>query len=77
MQRCLDDGICLGMNGADTMPIHHEMTYLITMSLPGGGAVEPCGKDAFFTHHAALGGNGLGPGNPQTPGCEAGGGGRI
>ena len=48
MQRRLDDGICLGMNGPDAMSIHHEVTNLVAVVLPGGGAVEAGGENPFF-----------------------------
>src|SRR6185295_6492531 len=44
----LNDGICLSVNGADAMPIHHQMADFITMFLPGWRAVEPGGQDAFL-----------------------------
>ena len=48
MQRCLDDGIRLGMNRANTVSIHHEMADLITVALSGRGAVEASGEDPLI-----------------------------
>ena len=50
MQRGLNDGIRLGVDRAHAMTIHHEMTDLVAMRLPGGGAVEASGQDTFFQH---------------------------
>ncbi len=46
----LNDGVRLGVDRADAMTIHHEMPDLVAMLLPGGGAVEARGQDAFFQH---------------------------
>lgn len=50
MQCGLDDGVRLGVNGTNTMPIHDEMTDFIAMLLPGRRAVETRGENAFFQH---------------------------
>ena len=36
VQGGLDDGIRLGVNGANAMSFHHQVTGLIAMLLPGG-----------------------------------------
>ena len=36
VQCSLDDSICFGMNSADTMSIHHEMTNFVAVVLSGG-----------------------------------------
>jgi len=54
MQGSLDDGICLGMDGADTVSFHHQMACLVAVRLTAGRAIEAGGQDAFFQHqHAA------------------------
>lgn len=50
MQCGLDDGICLGVNGTNTMSVHDEMTDFIAMLLPGRRAVETRRENAFFQH---------------------------
>ena len=50
VQSGLYDGVRLRVDGADTVPVYHEVTDLVAMSLPGRGAVEAGGEDAFFEH---------------------------
>ena len=50
MQCRLDDGIRFGVNGADTVSLHHEVTDLVAMGLTGRGAVEACGENTFFQY---------------------------
>ena len=38
------------MDRADAVSIHHKVTDLVAVRLPGGGAVEARGEDAFFEH---------------------------
>ncbi len=54
MQRGLDDGVGFCMNGADAMPINHEVADLVAMLLACGRAIEACGEDTLFKNeHAA------------------------
>lgn len=50
MQCSLDDGIRLGVNGTDAMPVHDEMTDFIAMLLPGRRAIKARRENAFFQH---------------------------
>ena len=47
VQRGLDDGIRLRVDRADAMPVHHEVTDLVAVTLSLGRAVEACGEDAL------------------------------
>ena len=48
MQGRLNDGIRLGMDRADAVPVDHQVTDLVAVILPGRGAVEPARQDPFF-----------------------------
>ena len=53
MQRRLDNGIRLGMDGADAMPIHKQVPGLVTVGLSRRRAIESCGQDALIEHQHA------------------------
>jgi hypothetical protein len=50
VQGGLDDGICLGMDGADAVAVHQQVAHFVTVGLCCGRAVEPGGKDALIAH---------------------------
>jgi hypothetical protein len=50
MQGCLDDGIHFGVDGANTVPIYHQVTHFVTVGLPYRRAVKSGGQDALVAH---------------------------
>lgn len=50
VQGGLDDGIRLRVDRADAMPVHHEVTDLVAVTLSLGRAVEACSEDALVGH---------------------------
>lgn len=50
VQSRLDDGIGLGVNGADAVSIHHEMPRLVAVSLTRRRPIEAGGEDALVPH---------------------------
>ena len=54
MQRGLDNCIRLGVNGADAVTVHQQVSGFIAVRLPGRRAVKACRQDSFIEHkHAA------------------------
>ena len=53
VQRGLDDGVGLGVDGAHTVTLDHQVPGFVTVCLPGGRAVKTGGQDAFIKHQDA------------------------
>ena len=47
MQCGLNDGVRLGVNRADAVSIHHEMTDFVAMSCPAGEPLKPVVRMRF------------------------------
>lgn len=50
VQRSLNDGVCLGVDRARTVTVHHEVADFIANVLPSRRSVESADQDAFIRH---------------------------
>ena len=50
VQGSLDDGVGLGVRGADAVPIDHQVPGIIAVRQPGRGTVETGRQDALIAH---------------------------
>jgi len=48
VKRSLNDGIRLSMDCPDAVLLHHQVTNIVAVLLPGRGTVKSCGQDAFI-----------------------------
>ena len=50
VQRCLDDGVLLGVERPHTVPVYNQMADIVTVGQASRGTVVSCCQDAFVAH---------------------------